>query len=87
MNVWAYFRNRIKFIVVGFLVGICAGYGRTVAFGPANLPESARWILVLQIALAFSALGLFIANYLELRQRIIKRAEELGTSKGKAKKS
>lgn len=81
MNVVSYFRSRMKYIVIGFLVGLIAGYGRTVVFGPPDLPESARWILALQTALAFSALGMFIANYLELRQRIIKKAEVLGTTK------
>jgi hypothetical protein len=81
MNVYTYIRERMKFIVVGFTVGLLAGYARTLVFEPADLPESGRWILALQIAFAFSALGLFIANYLELRQRVIKRAETLGTGK------
>jgi hypothetical protein len=61
-------------MVCGFLFGLIAGYGRSYAFGPPDLPFSARSFLALQIALGFTALALFIMNYLELRRRVIKKA-------------
>ena len=58
----------------GFVFGLLAGHARTYAFGPSDLPLSARWILALQIAVAFAALALFVVNYLELRKRVIRKA-------------
>ena len=75
MGLLSYFKKRAKQIVGGFCFGVLIGYGRSYAFGPADLPDSARLILALQIGLAFSALALFITNYLELRQRVIAKAK------------
>ena len=76
MGLISYFRERWKAIASGFLVGLAAGYGRSYYFGPADLPFSARSVLSLQVALWFAALALFILNYLDLRQRVIKKARE-----------
>ena len=64
-------------MILGFVLGLGAGYGRTLIFGPADMPESARWIMASQIAFCFMMLALFVANYLDLRQRVIRKAEQL----------
>ena len=81
-----YFKKRLKPMLLGFLVGIPGGYFRAWYFEPPELGESGRWILTLQIAFAFSVLGLFIANYLDLRQKVFQRVaqEEQKRSEQKA---
>jgi hypothetical protein len=76
MGVLEYFKERWKAMVCGFTFGLLAGYGRSYVFGPPDLPFSARSFLALQVALGFTALALFIMNYLELRRRVIKKARE-----------
>jgi site-specific recombinase len=76
MGILDYFKERWKAIVGGFTFGLVAGYGRGYVFGPQDLPFSARTVLAVQVALGFAALALFIVNYLELRQRVIKKASE-----------
>lgn len=76
MNILAYFRDRLKPMTLGFVVGFILGYLRAIYFEPDIQPDG-RWILAVQIGFAFSVLALFIMNYLELRQRIIKKADDL----------
>lgn len=61
-------------MLIGFLLGLLGGVSRVYFFTPAELPNSAKLFLIAQIAVAFTALGLFISNYLELRQRVFEKA-------------
>lgn len=76
VNLVAYFKARRKPLVFGFLIGLIAGVARVSIFVPQDVPDSARLFLILQIAVAFSALGLFISNYLELRQRVFQKVKD-----------
>ncbi|HIB66271.1 MAG TPA: hypothetical protein EYO33_14450 [Phycisphaerales bacterium] len=76
MNLVAYFKARWKPLVYGFLVGLIAGVVRVSVFVPQQVPDSARFFLIAQIAVAFSALGLFVSNYLELRQRVFQKVKD-----------
>ena len=71
-----YLRERWKWMVGGFLVGLAAGYARGFVFESPDLTWPQRHFLAAQIAFAFIALALFISNYLELRKRVIKKAAE-----------
>jgi len=76
VNLVAYFKARWKPLVYGFLVGLIAGVVRVSVFVPQQVPDSARFFLIAQIAVAFSALGLFVSNYLELRQRVFQKVKD-----------
>lgn len=77
MGIVNYFKERWHLILIGFVVGFALGYLRATFLEPAELPQSGRLLMAGQIGLAFSALALFIHNYLELRKRVIKKAESL----------
>ena len=75
MGIWTYFKERLHLIIGGFILGFALGYLRAVYLEPAELAESARLILASQIGCGFSLLALFLKNYSDFRQRVIKKAE------------
>lgn len=63
-------------MLIGFFSGLGLGYARAYFLESPDLTEAARWMLAFQIALASVALALVITNYLEFRQRVLKRVQE-----------
>lgn len=61
-------------MLLGFVIGLVAGYGRSYVFGPEDLDQTSRLVMAFQIGAAFAVLALFILNYLELRRRVIEKA-------------
>ena len=68
-----YFRERAKPALIGFVIGLLVGWFQPLILGvPAPAPE-ARMFITLQMGLAFTMIGLFLANYLGVRRRAYER--------------
>jgi hypothetical protein len=72
----SYLKARLKQMVTGFCLGMLAGYARSYYFESDKLDPTGHLILALQTGIAFAALALFVTNYLELRQRVLKKVAQ-----------
>jgi F0F1-type ATP synthase assembly protein I len=68
-----YFRERARPALAGFLVGLVVGWCQPYMLGARPPAIEARLFITMQMGLAFTMIGLFLANYLEVRRRAIAR--------------
>lgn len=65
-----YFRERAKPALIGFVIGLIVGWFQPAILGVKPPDPSARLFLTMQMGLAFTMIGLFVANYLHVRRRV-----------------
>ena len=65
-----YFRERAKPALIGLVIGLIVGWFQPAMLGVKPPEPSARMFLTMQMGLAFTMIGLFVANYLQVRRKV-----------------
>jgi hypothetical protein len=68
-----YFRERARPALAGLVIGLLLGWLQPVMLGVKAPEPAARLFMTLQMGLAFTMVGLFLASYLQMRRRAISR--------------
>ncbi len=71
-----YLRHRGKPMLIGFVIGIVVGSLQPFAFPQASMVPMERAFLAFQMGASFAIMGVFLASYFEMRQRIVRRYRE-----------
>ena len=66
-----YFRERAKPALIGLVVGLIVGWFQPMILGVKPPTPEARMFMTMQMGLAFTMIGLFVANYVAVRRRAL----------------
>lgn len=66
-----YFRERARPAVIGLVIGLLVGWFQPLMLGVKPPPPEARMFMTMQMGLAFTMIGMFVANYLSVRRRAL----------------
>jgi uncharacterized membrane protein (UPF0136 family) len=72
-----YFRERAKPALIGLAIGLLVGWFQPLLLDVKPPDLAARLFLTLQMGMAFTLIGLFLANYLQVRRRVHARYSKL----------